>query len=173
MSHMPIGQASPAVRPAGFAVSNSYGVDTANRYFATYAKDVNMETTGTYLLFTTETNRGRFFPTYVQVICQSSFAVSAPVNNPVINIGYVLTSAPNYDEWVSQEGLSTVYGDIGTGQWEQGVVEDITGIAIRAQQDAKSAAPGTNIYLVVQQASSSSVIADIRTVVVAGFYTGA
>jgi hypothetical protein len=165
MSHFPAGQPSSSLAPlaASNVVTQGRAIITGNTHFASYSTTLNFGVGGTdpYLLFTTDANRGRFFPTHIVIAAVKGAFNGLASSAPVAYIGWTSVSNP-YDNWVSNYGCQSILDNqFGAGQW------DIA--TLQTWQGFKSAPPSTDVYI---NLALSGVANDVRTVTVFGIYTG-
>ncbi len=168
MSHFPAGQVQSDVPlyPAGQA-TQKLALDTGNAMYDVYSAKVTMFPTGDTLLFTTDANRGRFFPIFIGItaVFGSRAVTSTPPN---VFIGWQNPGRSNaYDNWLSNEGLQAIYDN--AGQRFGAGYYDKTTLTGPSWSAFLSAPPSTPIYMRVAGTNTST---DLRVVTIVGLYTG-
>lgn len=144
--------------PTSPTLSQDPAINTISKHlFAVVTASIDFRNTGTFLFFTTATDRGRFFPTQVVVVAEH---VSGSGGSPSLDIG---KTSPNYNEWVNTTLSTPLYTAYGSGQYEFVNIQDVTATT--------SAAPGTDVYYKIDTASTANFF-DTRSVILMGFYTG-
>lgn len=124
--------------------------------FAMVTASVDFKQTGTFHFFTTESDRGRFFPTKI-VICAEHVSSSGVA--PTLDIG---KNSPSYNGWLNATLTAPNYLLYGSGQYEFPTLTSVTATAT-------SADPGTDVYYKIDVASTST--HDTRSIILMGFYT--
>ena len=164
MSHFPAGQPYSTVQPSGtYQGTQRNPLEMGNASFATYSATLNfgVGATDPYLLFTTEANRGRFFPTKIAIMAAVGSQNALSSSAPVVRIGWFNRSNP-YDNWVSLESCQSILDN----QFGAGLYDKMT---LETWEAFLSAPPSTPVYI---DLAPSTVANDIRIVNVFGIYTG-
>ena len=155
--------------PAGIPYNNTFGVRqleamaTGENLLTSYTTTLNfgVGATDPYLLFTTDANRGRFFPTKIAIIAVKGSSNGAVASQPITRIGWFARSNP-YDNWVSLEACQSILANnFGAGQYDN--------MTLQTWEAFLSAPPSTAVYI---DLAPSTVTNDVRTVTVFGIYTG-
>lgn len=143
---------------SGYALNQKPAYLTGTNCFASASINLNVNIVSVSALFTTEINRGNFFPILVAVSCQEVY--SGNITNPVFSIGW---TSPSYSDFIANQSLTRAQTSIttfGTGNYE------IFNIGTK-----NSASPGTDIKINISTVDTGA-IKDVRTISIFGFYTG-
>lgn len=163
MSHFPAGQPYSSVGPAGAGISQNVAMRLGNASFASYSTALNfgVGATDPYLLFTTDANRGRFFPTKIAIMATVGAFNGLSSSSPNVRIGWFNRSNP-YDNWVSLKAIQSILDNqFGAGMYDE--------MELETWEAFLSAPPSTDVYI---DLAPSTVANDIRIVNVFGIYTG-
>jgi hypothetical protein len=163
MSHFPAGQPYSSVAVAGANVSQALPMSFGNASFASYSATLNfgVGATDPYLLFTTEANRGRFFPTKIAIMAAVGSFNGGIASTPVVRIGWFARSNP-YDNWVSLKTVQSILdNNFGAEQYND--------MDLETWEAFLSAPPSTGIYIDLAPSTTTN---DVRIVNVFGIYTG-
>lgn len=163
MSHFPAGQPVSTLAPSPNPTTQDVAMATGNTEFASYSATLNFGVGGTdpYLLFTTDANRGRFFPTSIVITPVYPSRNGVTASAPTANIGWFAGSNP-YDNWVGNFNCISIQDTLfSSSQW--------TEVTLQTWQHNKSAPPSTDVYI---DLALSTLANDYRTVTVFGLYTG-
>lgn len=171
MSHLPVGQVVnttpswPATK-----ITQHVAYQTQKAFFATYQAnvDLTLASGATQVLFRTATDRGYFFPLWITCFCAQGQALGA--STPSISVGWDSTTTQPYINFVNQkslQGIST--GGFGRGNY---VLNATTSNCIELETSFYALAAPPNTDVVLKLVASTSATTDLRTFVVAGFYTG-
>lgn len=167
MSHFPAGQVYSTVPayPANKQTQDE-AIATGDTCFAVYTAVVDFNVTGAVLLFTTDANRGRFFPIGINVTAVPNSQNGGTSYPPNTYIGWQNPGKSNaYDNWLSAESLQSISDNLfGSGMY------DTTGLKSPIWNAYLSAPASTGVYINITR--SNTVIADKRIVSIIGIYTG-
>lgn len=161
MSYFPAGVQYNNTSATG--IRQNEAMATAEQLFATYSTTLNFDggSTAPYLLFTTDANRGRFFPIKIAIAAVKGSSNGLSSSSPVVRIGWFNRSNP-YDNWVSAASCQSILDNtFGAGYYNN--------ITLQTWEAFLSAPPSTDVYLSLVP---SSVAGDFRIVTVLGLYTG-
>jgi hypothetical protein len=159
MAFLPFLVPSTTIAPATNALTQKPAFDTALSRFACYAAQVNMTVAGADIpVFTTASNRGRFFPINIAVACTRGD--SGGITAPAINMGW---SASPWTDWLNGQALIVVSSSFGASNFN-------ASLTILENATSLSAPPSTTVYVRVSTPATAS--NDIRTVSVLGVYLG-
>lgn len=162
MSHFPAGQPESAAGFPGTVYTQALALQTDRTRYAIYTATVtmNVSSAGT-LLFTTDANRGRFFPVFIICTPTPSSSTAASSTGPSLRVGWFARSNP-YDNWVNQFGLEGLGNNtFGSGNYD---LPDLT-----TWEAMLSAPPSTGIYAAWAASTAAS---DQRNLTIIGIYTG-
>ena len=166
MSHFPAGQVrSTTPGWPGTKITQGVALGSSRVTLASYSANVNMTVSGAHVIFTTDADKGRFFPILITAYCTAGNQPGG-LYPPAVSIGWNPGNTQPYIDWVNQEGIAGITA-LGYGPGNYQVPADFPiGYTIYNA----SAPPSTNVVVYVFNTSGASI--DTRTFVIWGFYTG-
>lgn len=171
MSHLPVGQVVgttpswPATK-----ITQHVAYQTQQALFATYQATVDLTLTAGAIqtLFRTATDRGYFFPLWITCFCTEGQALGA--STPSISVGWDPDATQPYINFVNQKSLQNIStGGFGRGNY---VLNATTSNCIELETSFYALAAPPNKDVVLKLVARTNATIDLRTFVVAGFYTG-